>query len=46
MLVNHAGYRILKLNSIQFNLGSTITLLGECFSQPSAAENNQERISV
>jgi len=31
----------------QFNVrGSTITLLSESFAEPSAAEHNQERISV
>ena len=43
MLVNLADHRIFKFNSV---LGSIITLLGEQFAQPSAAENNQQCISV
>ena len=46
MLVNRADHRIEQNIEIQFNeRGSIITLISECFGQPSAAENNQEGLA-
>ena len=46
MLVNRADHRIEQNIEIQFNVrGSIITLISQCFVQPSAAENNQEGLA-